>query len=230
MKEDKTREQALNFIKNNKKLLLQTFANDQIASSESDPISIFMAGSPGAGKTEFSRNLIKNNGLQIVRIDADDIRNIIPQYTGNNSQQVQGASALGVEYLHDYILKKGKSMILDATFSDYKKCKLNIQRSLKRKRIVEIYYIYQAPLVAWSFTQAREGKEGRKVPKTTFIKAFFNAYRNVQKVKDEFGDQVQLNVIKKNYQQKTERAWLNISSIDKHINIPYTKQALTKKL
>jgi len=223
-------EEAKQFIKQNKKLLLEQFANDKVCKSEAHPVSIFMAGSPGAGKTEFSKNLILKQAIKAVRIDADDIRTMIPQYTGNNSNQVQGASALGVEYLHDYVLKKKKSMILDATFADYNKSELNIKRSLKRDRFIEIYYIYQTPLIAWKFTKAREKLEGRKVPKPIFIDALFNSKINVQKIKEEFGDKIKVNVVIKNYQQKVEKFFLDVASIDSYIRIPYTKEALKKAL
>lgn len=39
---------------------------------EINPVSVFMAGSPGAGKTESSKNLIKKfsvNGRQIIRLE-----------------------------------------------------------------------------------------------------------------------------------------------------------------
>lgn len=45
---------------------------------DSHPISVFMAGSPGAGKTEFSKNLIKEIGHGVIRIDPDEVRNLIP--------------------------------------------------------------------------------------------------------------------------------------------------------
>ena len=47
-----------------------------------------MAGSPSAGKTESSRNLIKSitkDEQCVVRIDLDDLRNRFDEYTGANS-------------------------------------------------------------------------------------------------------------------------------------------------
>ncbi len=90
--------QAIEYIKNHKQELIDQFTNDAICPPQPHPISVFMAGSPGAGKTEFSKNLIKKFGVQVVRIDADEIRDFIPHYDKRNSSAVQGASALGVEY------------------------------------------------------------------------------------------------------------------------------------
>ena len=52
-------EGAIKYIKENKRNLLEKFASPSIFSVDAVPVSVFMAGSPGAGKTEFSKNLIK---------------------------------------------------------------------------------------------------------------------------------------------------------------------------
>ena len=48
-------EEAKKFIKKNKNLLFEKFASDKIFKPNEKPISLFMAGSPGAGKTEYSK-------------------------------------------------------------------------------------------------------------------------------------------------------------------------------
>lgn len=80
------------------------------------------------------------------------------QFTGTNSEIVQGASALGVgvEKLYDSALKNKQNLILDGTFAAYDKSFSNVQRSLKRGRVVEIFYLYQDPRIAWDFTKKRE--------------------------------------------------------------------------
>lgn len=138
MMEDKKSEEAIQFIKKNRQLLIDKFASDEVCPPSSNPVAIFMAGSPGAGKTEFSRNYLAISGKKAVRIDADDIRQIVPGYTGKNSDSVQGAAALGVEKLFDYALKTNKDLILDATFVDDKKAIQNIERCLKKCRRVTI--------------------------------------------------------------------------------------------
>ena len=130
------------FIKNNKELLIEKFAKLESIPSKDSPFSIFMAGSPGAGKTEFSKAFIKSNSLiSAVRIDADEIKEIIPQYNGHNSDVVQGASALGVEKIYDFALKNNQNVIIDGTFANYKISYSNIKRSIKKNRIVGIFYI-----------------------------------------------------------------------------------------
>ena len=83
-------EEAYRYAKKNKKKIRKQFIGDELKSND-QPVFIFMAGAPGAGKTEFSKHLInqlQKNELRngIVRIDADEIRKIfIPMgYKGKN--------------------------------------------------------------------------------------------------------------------------------------------------
>ncbi len=228
--EDITTKQAIDYIKKNKAKIKKHFAGDQICKAEKNPVSVFMAGSTGAGKTEFSKNLMKEAKIKAVRIDADEIKELIPQYTGKNATEVQGASALGVEYLFDYALAKKKSLILDGTFSSYEKARSNIERSLKKGRFISIFYVHQDPLVAWEFTKAREVKEGRKVPKKVFIKSYFKSRENVNKIKKEFGKDVILAVIVRNFKNDFDKGYLDVQSVDDFLNIKYNPNSLLAAL
>ena len=73
---------ALEFVKTHKKDLIERFCPETICHSVANPVSLFMAGSPGAGKTEVSKGLIKKFNDVPVRIDADEIRSFCPGYTG----------------------------------------------------------------------------------------------------------------------------------------------------
>ena len=218
----KESEEAKNFIKNNKQLLFKKFADGDIYKPNKNPISLFMAGSPGAGKTEYSKALIeiaKNSANPIVRIDADEIREIIPQYNGANSDMVQSAASIGVHKLYDYVLKNKLNAMVDGTFASFEIVLRNIERSLNRERSVGVYYIYQDPISAWEFTKKREKLEGRMVPKKTFVEAFFNAKKNVIKIKAIFKDKVKIYLVIKNYSDNTEKFYPNIADIDKYIKI-----------
>jgi len=63
----------------------------------------------------------------------------------------------------DLALEQQQSFILDSTFSDLERARNNIQRSIKHERSIKIMYVYQSPLLAWKFVQAREVDEGRRV-------------------------------------------------------------------
>ncbi len=107
---NKISEEAKKYIKTNKNKLFEKFIGSDLSSPVENAVSIFMAGSPGAGKTEYSKRMIKKFKGGIVRIDADEIREIIPQYTGGNSDIVQGAASIGVDILHNHVLKKCQSL------------------------------------------------------------------------------------------------------------------------
>ena len=204
-------ERAFLFTKSNRKLLMKKFADSDVYGSVVTPVSLFMAGSPGAGKTEVSKGLVKRFKDAPVRIDADEIRTLCPEYTGTNAHVFQKAANKGVNILFDYVLDKNINCILDGTFA-YAGAIDNIRRSLEHKRIVEVWFVYQDPIKAWELTKARESREARHVSKAVLVEAFFQAKENVRRVKNEFGGQVELNLLINDYDKGTEEFKLNINS------------------
>lgn len=226
---------ARDYILSHKVELIRKFANLDEFPPVNNPQSFFMAGSPGAGKTEYSKAFINklcsdNSDLRIVRIDADEIRDFIPYFNGANSELIQSAAALGVEKLFDYCQKHNQNLLLDGTFAKGDKSINNIKRAIARGRKVGIIYIYQDPLIAWDFTQKREKVEGRVVPKEAFVKAFFKAKKNVQIAKELFGSKVNLDLVINNADNDIEKYYINIDNIDRYIKVTYTGQELTKLL
>ncbi|TSC58087.1 MAG: hypothetical protein Greene041619_776 [Candidatus Peregrinibacteria bacterium Greene0416_19] len=227
------RDRAVQYILDHKKELIERFANDVICPSETteNPISIFMAGAPGAGKTEFSKSLIADTGIRVVRIDADEIRTFFPWYDGENSDEVQKGAFRGVDKLHDYVLQKKKNVIIDSTFTPYQQVDKNIRRSLAAKRLIKVYYLYQDPILSWEFTKIRAVEEGRSVPKDMFIDALFESRENISKVKDVFGSDISLVMVKKDY--TTDQAGaikLSINEVDEGLVIPYNREQLNELL
>jgi UDP-N-acetylglucosamine kinase len=224
----KMAEAARAYIRAHKRELIAAFADRNTYPSVPNPVSIFMAGSPGAGKTEFSKQLLKRfkSTEQAVRIDADDIRAWIPGYAATDAVTLQGASSLGVEKLQDYCLEHRQNLILDGTFADLAKAIMNIDRSIRKNRLVEIYYLYQDPLLAWNFTKRREALERRHVPKSVFIQAFLSSRINVNDVKNRFGSKVRLTVIEKNFANQLERFEYNVKSVDTYVKSGYTEGQL----
>lgn len=123
--------EALDYIQKNKSELINHFIlNNEIL--QLDLVTIFMAGSPGAGKTEFSKNylpsitkkffepkLIKKLNLLnidienmndfLVRIDVDEIREFLPQYCKTENVANQKGNA---EVVHK-AATKGLDIIRD---------------------------------------------------------------------------------------------------------------------
>jgi len=205
--------EALAFVKAHKKEVIERFCPAAICHSVGNPVSLFMAGSPGAGKTEVSKGLVKKFSDIPVRIDADEIRSFCPGYTGTNAHVFQKAANKGVNILYDYALHHDINCIMDGTFA-YAGAAENIERSLRYKRKVEIWFVYQDPARAWEFTKAREAKESRKVLKETFIEAFFESRQNAKAVKERFGESIELNILIKDYEKDNEDLLLNVQSAE----------------
>lgn len=186
-----------------------------------------MAGSPGAGKTEVALGLAENYDNHVI-IDADAFRSKFPDYNGKNSSDFQKASSWLVEQALKFVLEKGYSFILDATFAILSAEK-NVIRAEKKGFRVTIIYVYQDPQIAWQFTKERERAEGRKVPKSTFINAYFKARENIKKVKERHPDIV-LHIIVKDYQNNI--AEVHYATDNVHLVLPerYTRQELEECL
>ncbi|GGX69056.1 zeta toxin family protein [Saccharospirillum salsuginis] len=196
---------------------------------EENPVSVFMAGSPGAGKTESSKELIEQfPGTPILRIDADELRDEFDQYDGSNSHLFQSAVSVLVEYIHDKALAQSQSFIMDGTLHNERKAKDNIERSLKRNRLVQILYVYQDPVRAWEFVQAREQLEGRRILPETFIDQFFAARTTVDALKTHFGADIKVDLLVKDYQNRTRVYQANIERIDYYVETTYSRESLTR--
>lgn len=222
-------EEAFLYVRNHSKELIQKFMPSCIPVAT--PVSLFMAGSPGAGKTEVSKSLMRKFETIPVRIDADDIRAWCPKYVGAKAYVFQKAANKGVNILYDEALSRGCHMILDGTFA-YKGASENIRRSINKNRKVEIWFVYQDPKVAWEFTKARESLEARNVPKEAFIKAFFLARENATAVKETFGNSLTLNLLVKNIDNVDQELRLNMqgSELDRFIGSKYTEDDLASLL
>src|SRR5580700_1505543 len=106
------------------------------------PVTIFMAGTPGAGKTEFSKSLLELFNTSAVRIDADDIRDMMKEigYNGANAEKYQYGVGLAVNNLYRKSIKQHQSVLIDGTFA-YRGWRENIEMSLHDNRLIEIYYL-----------------------------------------------------------------------------------------
>jgi len=221
-------EKATKEAKKIKKLVANKLV-DHLPQEES-AVSVFMAGSPGAGKTETARNMIHNfrseYGVELVHIENDELRKEFEDYNGINSPLFQRPATLLVEAIHDRALKRDVSFILDSTLSSFDKAKSNIERSLKRSRYVLIIFVYQEPEQAWRLVKAREVVEGRRVPREVFITQFIEAQNVVSKLKSIFKDQIDLMFIEKNIDGENEKPYLNVNNIDELLSKKYNRSYL----
>jgi UDP-N-acetylglucosamine kinase len=223
MDDEEVRKAAQKFIQNNKALLIKTFADDSAYQPDDFPVTVFMAGSPGAGKTEVSIELVKQFISPAVRIDADEIRKLCEGYNGMNAHLFQSAASIGVDVLYNHCLHQKLNMVVDGTFA-HRRTASNIEKSLAVGRKVIIYFVYQDPRVAWDFTKKREGVEQRRITRETFIKGYFMSRTNVNDAKRQFGNRVELNLLVKNLTNDDVSAiYKDISGIDSHLKKIYTE-------
>lgn len=250
--EQKISNEACNFIILNKDKLINEFILKK-KPLRLGFITIFMAGSPGAGKTEFSqrylpliidkndKELIKflnKKGIDsklieslLIRIDVDEIRTFLPYFkktnieigVNGNAHVMQKAANKGLDVLRNYCLENEISFLHDGTFGNYSTMKKIIKKSINFGREVQIYYIYLDPLVAWDFTKARECFEGRNIVKEKFVEQYFNSQKNVDRIKKEFGNKVKVHCILKNNENKVEEILLNQPNIDLYLESKYSK-------
>lgn len=217
------------FARKQGKMIVAELTDENMYPPDLSPVSVFMAGSPGAGKTEASKALLKNiEGLdsKTVRIDPDDLRELFEEYSGDNSALFHPAVSILVDKIHDRVLKNEQNFLLDGTLSNYSIAKSNIERSLKRGRYVQILYVYQEPALAWEFVKSRELVDGRRILPRHFIEQYFQARKVVNQLKLDFGKEIVVTVLLKNLDGSDKVYKANVDNIDHHIPEKYAENDL----
>lgn len=226
---------AVEFARANKKRIAKELTDTSIYLPEIDPVSVFMAGSPGAGKTESSKELVRElesgrNDSKILRIDPDDLRAHCPGYDGHNSALFQGAVSIIVGKILDLAHDQRQSFLLDGTLANYDRARANVDRCLKKGRTVQILYVYQDPVLAWQFVQAREAEEGRCIPVASFVDQYFLAREVVNRLKRELGPSIKVDLLLKPHDASARVYQAGIEQIDYFVPETYDRQALTDRL
>ncbi len=233
-KEKDIQDRALAFARKNKKAIAKRLTHTGVYPPEENPVSVFMAGSPGAGKTEASIELLESlrtsEDWPVLRVDPDDLRDEFEEYCGDNSWLFQPAVSILVEKILDLAFKHHQSFLLDGTLANPDLAARNIERSLRKRRFVQILYVYQDPLLAWRFVQAREKAEGRNIRREDFIAQYFAARDVVNGLKARFGRDVSVDLLTKNMDGSGRSYKANIDRIDNHVPEKYTPESLEKAL
>lgn len=229
--EQRTHDEAISFARTNKKAIAKRLTNKAIHPPEEEPVSVFMAGSPGAGKTEASLELLNFfSDAPPLRIDPDELRVEFPGYTGGNAWLFQAAVSILVEKIIDLAFDNRQSFLLDGTLANLDKARDNIRRSLRKGRFVQILYVYQDPLLAWQFVQAREAAEGRRILPEHFVDQYFAARDVVNTLKLEFGKKVHVDLLLKYIDNSSRLYKAGVDKIDYHIPENYSRPELRAKL
>ena len=113
--EARIEQEALDYARAQKKAIARRLTDPEIYLPEENPVSVFMAGSPGAGKTEASIELLDKIGAPVIRIDPDELRHEFPGYSGDKAWLFQKAVSVLVDRIHDAALEQRQSFLLDGT-------------------------------------------------------------------------------------------------------------------
>lgn len=222
---------AMKFARSNKKLIARRLTAIDVYPPEDEPVSVFMSGSPGAGKTEASValvNLFTNS--PILRIDPDELRNEFDEYQGGNAYLFQGAVSILVSKILDCALAQRQSFLLDGTLAKLDVARSNVDRSLAKGRFVQVLYVYQNPLLGWEFVKARERAEGRRILIDHFVEQYFSARDVVNALKLEYGKDVHVDLLLKHIDNSDRLYKAGVEKIDYHIPERYTREQLIAAL
>ena len=214
------RDFANNFIKQ---------ANVQPADT---PVAIFMAGLPGAGKTEFTQSFLKVNQNSAIRIDMDEIATHIESYRPEQADRYREAATMLLNKIFDLNLKRKLNFIMDGTLG-HNKAISNIERTLKAGYQIKIFYLCQDPRSAWQYTQARELIEHRAISKEGFIRTYYSLIDNLRTILEKIKHPnlaVDLVIKKPDNGIKKIISSIGTADIDKHIEINYNREKLERKI
>ncbi|MBQ3309335.1 zeta toxin family protein [Candidatus Saccharibacteria bacterium] len=219
------------WIKKHKNAFAKMMLKNSGAVSHVTPSAIFMAGLPGAGKTEFTKNIIEASELKAVRLDMDEIAAQIDGYKPEIADKYRKGASTLLNKVFDLVLKNRLDFIMDGTFAS-KYATQNIQRALSHDYHVKIIYISQDPKRAWEFTKAREKIEHRGIAIEGFIESYFKTIENLKNIKNKNRDKIVIDIIKKDHNNKVGQAERDVSidDIDKIIEKMYNKERLKEYL
>jgi len=195
----------------NKKSIAREFVRLTDFQSKADPSGIFTAGLPGAGKTEFTVELIKNLQTKPVRIDMDEIATHIEGYRPQIADKFRAGATIILERIYDEVIKRGFDFVFDGTFGHAKAIE-NLQRAVNHHYTVKVYYLHQDPVLAWQFTKDREVVEHRAIDKQGFIETYLGLKRNLQNLCKNHKN-VTISLIVRDHQNKIGSRTENVNNL-----------------
>lgn len=218
----------ITFAKQHKKELVAKIVGDAKPSNEHDvPIAVFAAGIPGAGKTEFLDRLLA--GLtDIVRIDMDEIVKLFDGYTPEKYYKFRGAANIIVDETVIFCRHHKLDFILDGTFASSHAVD-NIRSALKRHEVT-IFYVWKNPELAWQHTKDRQLVTKRGVKKAGFVESCINVPKNLQEVREKFGEKISIIIVEKDLDGNEFNTTRDPGRIDDLLEVSYTEDDLERTL
>ncbi len=226
-------EDAKRWVKLNRKKVATRFF-EQFKPLESK-IAFFMAGIPGAGKTEFAENTIRESSPVLMPIEHDKLVEYIDEYKPENYYSYRKAGSGLVSEVFQQSIRNGYAFIFDGTLSNKNGIR-NVSKALKAGYEVYIVYIIQEADVAWQLTQARELVVKRAIEKQGFIETCNKINENLLRLFNKHKDETNFNmwIIHKHGSSGMENATAIIHGrdldktreIEKELNKSYNVEAI----
>lgn len=215
------------WTKNHQKEIVDRIISDAGLCPENEPMAIFMAGLPGAGKTELSNGFIKEMRTKPIRIDMDELATYIKGYQPEKADLFRASATRILNNLFDKTIKKHLPFIMDGTFGS-KMALTNVERVLKRGYIVQIAYAFQDPKLAWQFTKAREKVEHRAIKEDGFIETYYKTISNLHELARRDYENVTIDIFIKNEDNTVGQRIENVreNQIDDILKVVYNKDKL----
>lgn len=148
-------------------------------------LAFFMAGIPGAGKTEFAENTIREASPALVPIEHDKLVEYIAGYKPENYYNYRKAGSRLVTEVLKQSLQNGYAFIFDGTLSHVNGIR-NIKKALKAGYQIYIVYIIQDAKMAWQLTQAREITKKRAIEREGFVETCNKINQNLLSIFQTF--------------------------------------------
>ena len=213
------------WARKNKKNIAREFIRKIDRLPSKHPSGIFTAGLPGAGKTEFTKELIKEiSGTEPLRIDMDEIACLIEGYSPKKANLFRLGASVILAKIYDLTIKTKLDFIFDGTFG-HEHAMENLERAIHAGYTVKLYFIYQEPEIAWKFTSDRELTEFRSIDREGFLETYNQLYLNISKLRSQHKD-VTVSVIIKTTDNKVGQRVENVEDILKVIPRKLSQQEL----
>jgi UDP-N-acetylglucosamine kinase len=198
------------WAKRYKKRIAREFIRSIDFAPSDNPSGIFTAGLPGAGKTEFTQELIKSLETAPLRIDMDEIAGLMEGYKPEIADKFRGGASIIMSKIYDEVIKNDINLVFDGTFSSTNALR-NLERAVSHNYQVKVYYIHQEPTVAWRFTKDRELVEHRAIERKGFIETYSHIKDNLEKL-CKIDKNVTISLIIKDSQNKVGQRFENVDS------------------
>ena len=165
---------------------------------------VFMSGLPASGKTTATKRIFKKvgdnpeiledkDGHKYCVLNNDDIKALLPEYTGKNAAELHEESSDLNKILIDLALRENASIIIDGTLKDYKKAE-NILNKFKEQgykpSLINIDVSIENSIKR---AKSRYDQKKRFVPFDVIIKAGGHIKETVENLKNKIDSFIDIN-------------------------------------